>query len=81
MSKDLDKYIQDQILFELRRVYPRYNIEVGRGDRVMVDDKVIKGILFTPSRKRYELVDDHIIQIIHEIGEDIKRGRFTGLVD
>jgi len=75
--KELDEYIESQIFNELNERYNnRYKIEKGRGDRVMVDGKIIKGILFTPSRKRYDLVQKHIEQIIEEINKDIKRGRF-----
>ncbi len=78
----LTQYIQEHILTRLREAYPKYKIEIGRGDRIMVDDKVIKGILFTPSRaKTYKKVEEHIQFVFGLIDEDIKRGRFIGLTN
>ena len=49
---------------------------------IIVDGKVIKGILFDPTRqKTYQGVEAHIEFIISLIDEDIKRGRFIGLTE
>ena len=83
MEDKLEQYIEDHILTRLRNNYGnRYEIERGRGDRIMVDGKVIKGILFDPARKKtYEWVETHIEVIISLIDGDIKRGRFIGLTE
>lgn len=83
MEDKLGQYIEDHILTRLRNNYGnRYEIERGRGDRVMVDGKVIKGILFNPTRqKTYQGVEAHIEFIISLVDEDIKRGRFIGLTE
>jgi hypothetical protein len=83
MEDKLGKYIEDHILSRLRNNYRnRYEIERGRGDRIMVDGKVIKGILFDPTRqKTYQGVEAHIEFIISLIDEDIKKGRFIGLTE
>jgi len=79
MEEKFKKYIQDHVMHGLKKMYPKYKIEIGRGDRVMVDDKIIKGILFTPSRTNFNNVEMHIKGILEEIGVDVKRGRFIGL--
>lgn len=82
MKKDLEQYIQDHILSSLNDYYPRYVISVGRGDRIYVDEKIIKGILFTPTRGHlFFEVKEHIDFIIKLIGADIKRGRFIGITE
>lgn len=79
-KENFDKYIEDHIFDRLNNAFSGdYKIERGIGDRVMVDDKVIKGILFTPPRKDYKSVNEHADMIIELIGEDIKRGRFIEL--
>lgn len=81
MKDKLEQYIESHILTRIRNNYGnRYEIERGSGDRIMVDGKVINGILFEPtSQKTYQGVEAHIEFIIGLIDEDIMRGRFIGL--
>jgi len=80
-KEKFDQYIREHIIGTIKDLFPRYDVEIGRGDRVMVDGKVIKGFLVHPGRRGYKLTKVHIDAIATAINEDIKRGRFIGLVE
>ena len=80
-EEKFDEYIREQVIDTLRGYFPKYDIEIGQGDRIMVDGKVIKGLLVHPTRRSYKLTKIHIDAIATEINRDIKRGRFIGLTE
>lgn len=43
-----------EIIKRLKKIYPDLDIELGRGDRLVVNGKIIKGLLFLDSRNRKE---------------------------
>ena len=53
---------------------PDFQVERGRGDRIVVNDKIIKGILLHPGMK-IKSVDDTIEAITEFINLDIKNNR------
>ena len=64
--KDLSPY-QKLVVNELIIEYPKLNIQIGRGDRLMVNDNIIKGILVYDSERQFRLHDMNMEQFIKEI--------------
>ncbi len=66
----------------IKEKFPDYQVEMSRGDRLSVNDKIIKGVTFYPGmfRLRENSEIEHIIQehldfITNEIQIDINKGR------
>ncbi len=76
-----NEYIRERVISTIKSYFPRYDVKIGRGDRIMVDDKIIKGFLVHPGRRDYKLTVIHIDAIATAINEDIKRGRFINLTE
>jgi hypothetical protein len=63
-----------RVLKELRDEFqqPDYNVERGRGQRLVINDKIVKGISIHPEMKIESNTLDNFIEIIRE---DIRIGR------
>ena len=65
-----------RILKGLQEKFKEYRVEPSRGDRLAVNDKIIKGISFYPGM-RMESVEKEIELISQFIQEDINKGRIV----
>ena len=65
-----------RILKGLQEKFKEYRVEPSRGDRLAVNDKIIKGILFYPGM-RMESIEKEIESISQFIQEDINKGRIV----
>jgi hypothetical protein len=63
-----------KILKGLQERFPDYRVETSRGERLAVNDKIIKGILVYPGM-RMKSVEETIEGISEFIQKDIDRGR------
>ena len=69
-----------QVLKGLQERFPGYRVEPSRGERLSVNDKIIKGISFYPGMLRKtddKHVQESIDVIANEIQIDIDRGRIV----
>jgi hypothetical protein len=69
-----------KILKGIQENFPGYRIEPSRGERLSVNDKIIKGISFYPGMLRKttdEYITEEIKFISGEIQRDIDRGRIV----
>lgn len=73
-----------KVLKGLRERFPGYRVEMSRGERLSVNDKIIKGFLFYPKMIRLREgmdveaeIQKHIEFIANEIQIDIDRGRIV----
>jgi len=51
---ELSEY-QKQVLTELREEFPLLNIEIGTGDRVIVNGDIIKGVIVTDNERDHDM--------------------------
>ena len=65
-----------QVLKGLKESFKEYQVEPSRGDRLAVNDKIIKGILIHPGMRMIS-VESEIESISNFIQEDINKGRIV----
>jgi hypothetical protein len=65
-----------QVLKGLKESFKEYQVEPSRGDRLAVNDKIIKGILIHPGMRMVS-VESEIESISNFIQEDINKGRIV----
>jgi len=64
-----------QVLKGLQEKFKEYRVEPSRGDRLSVNDKIIKGILFYPGMRMIGSVESEIEAIANFIQSDIDSRR------
>lgn len=65
-----------EVLDGLQKNFPEYNVERGRGDRLFVNDKMIKGILIYPGMRMVQgSLEEEIKSISEFIQNDINNKR------
>lgn len=65
-----------KVLEGLKKRFPGYRVEMSRGERLAVNDKIIKGVSFYPGM-RMKSVEDEIWGISEFIQLDIDQGRIV----
>jgi len=69
-----------KIMDALRDNFKEYSVERGRGDRIVVNDKIIKGFLLYPGcirKESDEMIQAYIENVTSTIQLDIDRGRIV----
>ena len=64
-----------QVLKGLQERFPGYRVEKSRGERLAVNDKIIKGILLYPGMRMVGSIESEIESIANFIQSDIDKGR------
>jgi hypothetical protein len=64
-----------KVLKGLKEKFKEYRVEPSRGDRLSVNDKIIKGILLYPGMRMVDSIESVIESIANFIQSDIDRGR------
>lgn len=65
------------ILKGLQEKFKGYRVEPSRGERLAVNDKIIKGILFYPGMRMVGSIESEIESISNFIQSDIDKGRIV----
>ena len=75
LSKKCSEYWEAMGILRSKYRLPEYSVERGRGDRLVVNDKIIKGISFYPGMRMVGSIESEIESIANFIQSDIDKGR------